>query len=86
MFKPFTPPVAYNDAKEQALTILNQMTIDEKISLIGGHNVFFTKVMFYWKKNGRAAPHRRPDWGCTKTPHFQSTPIKKTNNPIIGFR
>ena len=43
MFKPFTPPVAYNDAKEQALTILNQMTIDEKISLIGGHNVFFTK-------------------------------------------
>ena len=31
MFKPFTPPIAYNDAKEQALKILNQMTIDEKI-------------------------------------------------------
>ena len=43
MFQPFQPPIAYNDAKEQALNILNQMTIDEKISLIGGHNVFFTK-------------------------------------------
>ena len=43
MFQPFIPPIAYKDAKEQALKILNQMTIDEKISLIGGHNVFFTK-------------------------------------------
>lgn len=43
MFQPYQPPIAYKDAKEQALTILNQMTIDEKISLIGGHNVFFTK-------------------------------------------
>ena len=43
MFQPFSPPIAYNDAKEQALKILNQMTIDEKISLIGGHNMFFTK-------------------------------------------
>lgn len=43
MFQPFQPPIAYNDAKEQALRILSQMTIDEKISLIGGHNVFFTK-------------------------------------------
>ena len=43
MFQPFSPPISYNDAKEQALKILNQMTIDEKISLIGGHNVFFTK-------------------------------------------
>ena len=42
-FQPFQPPIAYNDAKAQAVEILNQMTIDEKISLIGGHNVFFTK-------------------------------------------
>ncbi|MDB9948808.1 glycoside hydrolase family 3 C-terminal domain-containing protein [Porticoccaceae bacterium] len=43
MFQPFQPPIAYNDAKSQALKILNKMTIDEKISLIGGHNHFFTK-------------------------------------------
>ncbi|MEZ7499213.1 glycoside hydrolase family 3 N-terminal domain-containing protein [Flavobacterium sp. Arc3] len=43
IFQPFKPPIAYNDAKEQALKIVSQMTIDEKISLIGGHNTFFTK-------------------------------------------
>ena len=43
MFQPFQPPISFNDANEQALKILNQMTIDEKISLIGGHNTFFTK-------------------------------------------
>ena len=43
MFQPFQPPITYNDAKEQALNILNQMTIDEKISLIGGHNVCFSQ-------------------------------------------
>ena len=42
-FKPFELPIAYQDAKKQAIEILNQMTIEEKISLIGGHNVFFTK-------------------------------------------
>ena len=42
-FEPFQPPIAYDDAKAQALKILTQMTMDEKISLIGGHNVFFTK-------------------------------------------
>ena len=42
-FQPFQPPISYNYAKEQALKILIQMTIDEKISLIGGHNTFFTK-------------------------------------------
>ncbi len=43
MFQPFEPPIAHNEAKRQAIEILNQMTLDEKISLIGGHNVFFTK-------------------------------------------
>lgn len=43
MFKPFKPPIAYDNAKTQAIEILDQMTIDEKISMIGGHNVFFTK-------------------------------------------
>ena len=43
MFQPFNPPIAYDDAKIQALEILNQMTIDEKISIIGGYNMFYTK-------------------------------------------
>ena len=43
MFKSFEPPIAYDDAKIQAIEILNQMTIDEKISMIGGYNMFFTK-------------------------------------------
>lgn len=43
MFQPFNPPIAYNDAKKQAIDILNQMTIDEKISIIGGYNWFYTK-------------------------------------------
>jgi beta-glucosidase len=43
MFTPFKPPIAYDNAKEQAVKILDQMTIDEKISMIGGHNSFFTK-------------------------------------------
>ena len=43
MFHPFNPPIAYNDAKKQAIEILNQMTIDEKISIIGGYNMFYTK-------------------------------------------
>lgn len=45
MFKPFTPPIAYDDAKSQAIEILNQMSMDEKISMIGGHNLFFTKEL-----------------------------------------
>ena len=43
MFKPFEPPIAYSDARIQAVEILNQMTIDEKISMIGGYNLFFKK-------------------------------------------
>ena len=43
MFKPFVPPIEYEEAKEQAIGILAQMTLDEKISMISGHNMFFTK-------------------------------------------
>jgi len=43
VFKPFEPPIAYEEAKKKAIKILNQLTLEEKISLIGGHNVFFTK-------------------------------------------
>ena len=42
-FKPFEPPIAYEEAKRKAVEIVNQLTLEEKISLIGGHNVFFTK-------------------------------------------
>ena len=43
MFKPFVPPIRYEEAKEQAIDILTQMTFDEKISMIVGHKMFFTK-------------------------------------------
>ncbi len=43
MLKPFVPPIEYEEAKEQAIDILTQMTLDEKISMIAGHNMFFTK-------------------------------------------
>ena len=43
MFKPFVPPIKYEEAKEQAIDILSQMTLDEKVSMIVGHNMFFTK-------------------------------------------
>lgn len=43
MFKSYTPPITYYDANQQALDILRQMTLDEKISMIGGHNMFYTK-------------------------------------------
>ena len=36
---------------------------------------FFTEN----KKNGRAAPNRRPSWGCTKTSIFNKIP-RKINN------
>lgn len=43
MFKPFVPPIDYEEAKEQAVDILAQMSLDERISMISGHNMFFTK-------------------------------------------
>ena len=39
MFKPFVPPIKYEEAKEQAIEILTQMTLDEKVSMIVGHNM-----------------------------------------------
>lgn len=41
--KPFVPPITYEKAKERAIDILTQLTLDEKISIISGHNMFFTK-------------------------------------------
>lgn len=45
MFKPFVPPIKYEEAKKQAIDILSQISLDEKISLIVGHEMFFTKGM-----------------------------------------
>ncbi|MBI9040975.1 glycoside hydrolase family 3 protein [Lutibacter sp.] len=39
--KPFSPPVSYEVASKKADEILTQLTIEEKINLIGGHNWFF---------------------------------------------
>ena len=46
--------------------------------------MFFHKsdVLLKKKSPGRAAPHRSPDWGCTKTPISNGNPSK---NPEIGF-
>ena len=49
MLKPFVPPIEYEEAKEQAIEILTQMTLDEKISMIAGHNMFFTKGLERFK-------------------------------------
>lgn len=40
-FVPFTPPVSEEIAFERADSIVNNMTLDERIEMIGGHNFFF---------------------------------------------
>jgi beta-glucosidase len=42
-FQPFEPPVPYETAMAKADSILQQMSLEEKIEMIGGHHVFFTK-------------------------------------------
>lgn len=41
--KSFVPPVSYEKADERANTLLQQMSLQDKILLIGGHNMFFIK-------------------------------------------
>ena len=41
--EPFTPPVSRADAEKRAEEIMAKMTVEEKISLIGGHNFFYVK-------------------------------------------
>jgi beta-glucosidase len=40
-FTPFTPPLAYEQAILKADSIVKNMSIDEQIEMIGGHNFFF---------------------------------------------
>ena len=40
-FKPYTPPVSYDEAISRADEIVGNMTIEERIQMIGGHNFFF---------------------------------------------
>jgi beta-glucosidase len=42
-FKPFIPPVSFDSADTKAERILATLTIDEKIEIIGGHNMFFVQ-------------------------------------------
>jgi len=42
-FQPYEPPVAYETAKAKADSILQLMSLDEKIAMIGGYDIFFTK-------------------------------------------
>ncbi len=39
----FAPPVSYEAASARADAVVRQLTLDEKLSLIGGHNSFFIK-------------------------------------------
>ena len=41
--EPFKPPVSYEKAIAIADSVVKFMTIHEKIEMIGGHNIFFTK-------------------------------------------
>ncbi len=41
--KPFNIPVSYEEASSKAETILAEMSLEEKIEFIGGHNFFFIK-------------------------------------------
>jgi beta-glucosidase len=41
----FTPPVSYEVATKWTDSIVNLMTLDEKISLIGGDRIFFTNAV-----------------------------------------
>jgi len=47
-FRPFETPVAYEQARERAEQILDEMTLEEKIAMIGGYNVFYTKGYEKW--------------------------------------
>ncbi|MGK9367326.1 beta-glucosidase family protein [Melioribacter sp. Ez-97] len=42
-FKPFKPPVDINKAEDRAEKILSEMSLEEKIQLVGGHNFFYVK-------------------------------------------
>jgi beta-glucosidase len=42
-FTPFQPPVSYEEAGTRADSILKQMSLEEKIQIIGGYNTFFIK-------------------------------------------
>ena len=58
------------------------------LKIIKNH-VFFTKVMFFWKKKPPAGLHQTEDRiGMHQTPHFQSKSIKSSNHRIeeVGGR
>lgn len=42
-FKPFQPPVSYEQADKRADTVLKKMSIEEKIQLINGYNDFYIR-------------------------------------------
>lgn len=42
-FQPFEPPIPYETAMAKAERVLEQMSLEEKIEMIGGHSIFFTK-------------------------------------------
>ena len=45
MTKPFSPPVSYEEADKRAEELLKRLSIDEKISFLGGHSRFFIRAL-----------------------------------------
>lgn len=43
IFSPYVPPVSYEVARNKADSIVRLMTLQEKIEMIGGRDIFFTK-------------------------------------------
>ena len=42
-FKPFVPPISYDAASKKADSILEKLSVEQRIELIGGHNFFFVQ-------------------------------------------
>ena len=42
-FESFKPPLSFETASAKADSVIQLMSLDEKIEMIGGHNIFFTK-------------------------------------------
>jgi beta-glucosidase len=43
VLRPFVPPVSFEEANSRAEALLNRMSTEEKIEILGGDNIFFIK-------------------------------------------
>jgi beta-glucosidase len=62
-FKPFQPPISYEDADKRAGSILKLLSAEEKILLIGGQSMFFTQGLQFHFADATQGVHIRKDPG-----------------------